>query len=110
MKIITYVGRDYKKYEILKSIANEETIIVFMEDGDEHKASLERTRKKAEFWAKVLNMPVLAESSTINKEKKAVLFLSYIEPNCTKIASVATDKVSIKEACIKGFEAIKCHM
>ena len=90
MKIIVYVGRDYKKYEILKSIANEEMIIVFMEDGDEHKASLERTRKKAEFWAKVLNMPVLAESST-NEEKETVLFLSYIEPNCTKIASVATE-------------------
>ena len=84
MKIIVYVGRDYKKYEILKSIANEEMIIIFMKDGDEHKASLERTRKKAEFWAKVLNMPVLAESST-NDEKEAVLFLSYIELNCTKL-------------------------
>ena len=106
MKKIVYVGRNQEKYEVIKKIAPEGVVILFM--NDEPRETLEKTRKRAEFWSNVLKMPVLTEGLTAENEV-VTSFLSYIEPECTKIYSISK-KNNDMDGLKANFEALKCHM
>lgn len=69
MQFVIFLGRNQKIFEEVAQKAPKDKIFIFMRDDDEKK-SLERAKKKAEFWAEKLKMPVIAEEQYVKGGQK----------------------------------------